>query len=293
MMGSLLRAGDAVTITIEKESREWGYNPCPDGTAATVVGFEETYHGRILGLAPGVYANEFWVRLRFADGKESTEFAGRIELTDKEESERRVAAYREALRLDPDYWKNSRQRLRDLPGTPFWEMDWVRAARTSGVVSIYERMPPSCRPEILQVVGIDYHHLATKCLDGSKFPAYRISSKVGAGWDTSASEDDLVLEERGPVWKHYHKEPLSFPSLREEGNFFDWIGEADEVRNPASGLYAWTKEEALEAIRKGIAHGFSASNGLFGDGPYISVKRFKDPGLGARIAVATLEGFGR
>ncbi len=31
MIGALVKIGDRVKIYIEKENREWGYNPCDDG----------------------------------------------------------------------------------------------------------------------------------------------------------------------------------------------------------------------------------------------------------------------
>ena len=35
MIDELMRIGDEVAITIPQENREWGYNPCPDGTKAS------------------------------------------------------------------------------------------------------------------------------------------------------------------------------------------------------------------------------------------------------------------
>jgi len=57
MIDDTVRIGDEVIVTIPKENRDWGYNPCPDGTKATVLGFSETHHSRIdeLGIKPGVY----------------------------------------------------------------------------------------------------------------------------------------------------------------------------------------------------------------------------------------------
>lgn len=43
MIDELMRVGDEVAITIPQENREWGYNPCPDGTKAIILGFSEIY----------------------------------------------------------------------------------------------------------------------------------------------------------------------------------------------------------------------------------------------------------
>lgn len=93
------------------------------------------------------------------------------------------------------------------------------------------------------------------------------------------------------MWKHYHREALSFSSLKEEANFFKAIGEYEEVRNPKNDLYCWNKDEVLDAIKSGAVHGFSLSS-FFGSEPRINAHRFKDEALGRRVAEATLNGFG-
>lgn len=284
-----IRVGDQVAITIPQENRKWGYNPCPDGTKATILGFSEIHYGRLdnFGLKPGVYVNRAWVKLRLEDGREHTELSGRLEPTDKAEYERRLVHQQE----HPDDWR-SKEFIRELPETPFWEGDFVRVRGRSVPTSVYSEMPPKRDPDVFQVIGIDYHYLTQKTMVGTKYPAYKISSKLGAGWHTSASEDDMVLVERGPVWKFYHNEPISFSDIEEEANFFESLGHTEEIRNPTNGFYKWTKEEVLDAIRKGFVHGFSVSSGFFGSGPSISAKRFRNEDLGRRVAQATLKGFG-
>ncbi|MDA2922976.1 hypothetical protein MYX07_06970 [Patescibacteria group bacterium AH-259-L07] len=293
MIDELMRIGDEVVITIPRENRECGYNPCPDGTKATILGFSEIHYGRLgnLGLQPGVYVNRAWTNLRLEDGREHTEYTYRLELTDKDESNRRLAEFRKRQQENPDNWRN-KEFLRELPETPFWEGDFVRVRGRSAVTSVYSEMPPEHDPDVFQIIGIDYRYLTEKTQVGTKYPAYNISDKLGSGWHTSASEDDMVLVERGPVWKLYHDEPITFDDIKEEASFFESLGHTEEVRNPANGLYKWTKEEVLEAIQRGIIHGFSVSSGLFGSGPSISATRFRNEELGARVAQATLEGFG-
>lgn len=279
MIEAVMRVGDEVTITIPKENREWGYNPCPDGTIAVVLGFSEIAYGRLsnLGVKPGVYVNRSWVLLRSRKEGSLTEFSGYLEFADKAEYERRVALYRRHQQEWPSGWRD-KEFLRDLPETPFWEGDIVRVSSSDN--------------RQLQIVSIDYANLAEKTQLGGKYPAYRVSDSLGAGWHTSASEDDMVLIERGPVWKLFHDEPVTFGSLVEEAQFFQQIGHFEEVPNPRNGLYSWTREEALEAIRAGIIHGFSLSGAFLGLSSSIRAIRFTDEDLGKRVAQATLEGFG-
>jgi hypothetical protein len=238
-----------------------------------------------------VYINRAWTKVRLENGHEYSEYTGRLELTDKAEYERRLVAFRKHQQENPDNWRN-KEFLRELPETPFWEGDFVRTRGRSAVTSVYSEMPPDRDPDVFQIIGIDYHYLTEKTQVGTKYPAYKISSKLGAGWNTSASEDDMVLVERGPVWKFFHDEPISFGDIKEEAQFFESLGHTEEIRNPANGLYSWTKDEVIAAIKSGLAHGFSMGAGFFGSGPHISAKRFKNEDLGRRVAAATLEGFG-
>lgn len=275
---AVMQVGDQVTITIPKENREWGYDPFPDGTKAVILGFSEIAYGRLdnLGVKPGVYVNRSWVILNSWEEGPLIQFSGRIELVDQKEYARRVALYRQHQQESPGDWRD-KEFIRDLPETPFWEGDIVR------VSSLDNRQ--------LQIVSIDYVRLTEKTYYGATFPAYKVSDNLSAGWHTSASENEMVLVERGPVWKLSHDEPLTFGSLAEEARFYERIGHVEEVPNPKSGLYSWTKEEVLDAIRDGIVHGFSVSGSFLGTKPSICAKRFTDENLGKRVAQATLEGF--
>jgi hypothetical protein len=292
MIDDLLNVGDQVIVNIDKESREWGYNPCPDGAKATVLGFSEITYGRIgnCGLKPGVYVNRSWARIRLEDGHEYAEWTGRLELCDQDEYARRMEEFRQRQAENSDNFSTD-EFLRDLPETPFWEGDFVHVSRRSAISVVYDNIPPEQEPETFQVIGIDYGKLDSKTVAESKYPVYKISDKIGGGWHTSASEDEMELAERGPVWKYYHNEPIKFSSLAEEAAFFGLIGETMEVRNQASGLYRWTKEEVLDAIKAGLVHGFSLDGGFLGGAPSIRAIRFKNEELGKRVASATLEGF--
>lgn len=282
MLNELLKSGDTVTITIPKENREWGYNPCADGTKAMVIGFAEIHHGRLdnFGHKPGVYVNNFWAKLRMPDGQEHTMSSCFLKLVaDAAEIKRREDARSDRNKRDPYHWRSDGF-LRDLPETPFWEGDRVR---------VRSNLPGT---DNLCIIGIEYDRLSDKTDAGTPYPAYRISSQLGGGWHSYATADQITLIERGPVWKFFHDEPVTFANLKDEAAFFQRLGHTDEVRNPANQLYSWTKEEVLGAIHDGLAHGFSMSSGFFGSSSSISALRFHNAELGARIAKATLTGFG-
>lgn len=86
--------GDRVSIHIPKDNRDWGYNPCPDGTQAIVLGYRGIAYTddpakvgdtRFYSLGTsrlGAHINACWVRLMFDDGREHTEFESRLRLVE-------------------------------------------------------------------------------------------------------------------------------------------------------------------------------------------------------------------
>lgn len=270
MIDKLMDVGDRVVITIPPEARAQGYNPCPDGTKATILSFTEIHYGRFwnFGLKPGVYVNRAQVKLRLKNGREHTEWSDRLELTSK--------AFQMDRQKKPGDWHNNEEFLRDLPETPFWEADFVKVDGRSS--------------KVFQIIRINYPYLTELTRIGTNYPAYIISSKLKAGWNMPVSEDALTLVARGPVWKFYHDEPIAFDDIQEEALFFEMLGHTEEVQNPATGLYKWTKEEVLDAIRRGVVHGFSVSNHFLESEPLFDAKRFRNEDLGRRVAEATLQG---
>lgn len=297
MIGELFKVGDRVTIVICKENRDWGYNPCEDGTEATVTGFSTITYGRInnFGYGPGVYVNHAWITVKTDDGKEWSEWSGRLTMVDEEEYKRRVAVWREKGGMGCKEYKT---KLRDIPETEFYEGDKVACAE---IQNRWEYMEGGS-PKYLRIANIHFEYMKEdgtmqKCNDGvTDMPLYDVSPEDSTGCYTSTRPDDLTLIERGNVWKWFHDEPLSFKDLSEEASFYRAIGRTEEVRNPASNNYAWTKDEILDAIRDGRVHGFSVSGPLFGfaQGPedlHHHAIRFLDEEVGKRVAAATLEGF--
>lgn len=209
-LGELLRIGDTVVVTVDREARDWGYNPCPDGTRAEVIGFGEIDHDRRrqFDREPGIYVNKSWVTIRLEDGKEIHLGHWNLDLADKDLEKQRSAEYRAAGGFGPG-WQRTLIRLRDLPETPFWEGDRVRARAVSPLVVSVPAMKDEetgRKPDEFVVCRIDYFRLNKKTMHGGAWPAYEISSSMDAGWWTSARAEDLTLIERGAIWKSAHVE---------------------------------------------------------------------------------------
>lgn len=278
---SIFREGDKVVIIIPAENREWGYNPCPNGTVAEVIGFGEIDYGYAnnFGYEPGVYKNKCWVRLLMPDNTQHTEFEGRLQLVDNEEEQRRRAVY--------DWTEDGKERLRDLPVTDFIEGDVV--------TSLYldERNFPNKRAVISQV---HYDYIGKFCSDNiTPMPTYSLSDKFPSGWSMGIRHVDeihLKLVERGNVWKYWHNEPIAWNSVEEQANFYNMLGQIDEIKNPASGNYGWTKDEAVDAIYNDVGDCISVSS-MFGSNPVTFVKRFRDRELGEKVRQLTMKGFPR
>ena len=262
MIDSLIEIGDKVIVTIPQENREWGYNPCKDGTIATVVGFSERYVGRYRNfIRPGVYESRVWVKLKDPDGKIWSELSARIELEDKEEYADREIKWRSEKCLQKEIL------IRELPEDKFYPLDKV----TSFI---------DWKKENFIVLDREYNW--------EKSP-YRVEYEKGAGY-TCIDEDKLTLISRGNCWNYYHNLPLVFSSLKEEAEFYKNINQTISIPNPNSTKlpYSWTLGEALEQIKLGNAHALSVSGGFFGASPHLEVIKYNNVTLGEKLAQQTL-----
>ena len=285
MLSDILEIGDVVVITIPDENRSWGYNPCPDGTEATVIGFSEISYGRInnFGHKPGVYKNKSWVSVKHSETDMDISSCF-LEMKDQEKCEKLSNAFHKQTDSDRQSHIDDNF-LRELPKTPFWEGDTVIWNTGSCEQCHWDQFS-------LVVVDIDYQFLLRKTDSRNKRPVYyQLSNAFHAGRYTTERESNLKLGNRGNVWKYFHNDELKFEDLKEEANFFMMLGDVKEVRNPETNVFSWTKESALEAIKNGIAHGFTLCSTFFGPTSRISVWRFNNEELGKRVAQATLEGF--
>lgn len=254
--------GEEVIVNISDESRSWGYRPFANGEVLKVIEYSTIHNGRTnnFGNEPGLYYNTSWLTVEDKNGKRET--VNHLHLQNMPGAE---------------YGSVERAELRigDLPETNIWEHDIV-----------------SRNGEVMKVIAIEYDSIGMFCNDGiTPMPIYRCDLN-GGGYSTFR-ESDLTLVERGNIWKRANGRRMEFESLNEEANFYQQVGEVDEVRNPSDGLYRWTKEEALDVIQQGVAHGFSSGVSPFTGTESISVIRFRNELVGERVRGATLVGFGR
>jgi hypothetical protein len=279
-LGQLLQVGDTVIINIPDDNWSWGYHPVErqSGIEAKITGFGEIHYHRhqTYGKEPGVYTNHSWVTLDILG--EKTISSSFIDLKDKMEYDSRCAS-RNIREFD-----TNQKPIRPLPETKFWEGDIVKLNRSVGY------------PEYLHnecyVRQVNYQDLKCKRIDGSPMPEYDIAVVGGCGAYVGVNESSLELVRRGNIWKYYNGEQPSFADLREQAEFFYMIGKMEEIANPATGSYAWTLNEALQAIRDGVADCFKATKGLFGtDDLNHRVFKVKDRDLGEKLREATVFGF--
>lgn len=286
MISDTIQVGDRVIVTIPKDNRDWGYNPCQDGTEARVTGFSEIDYGRTgsYRIKPGIYVNNSWPKIIFDNGEEIYINSCYIDLVDKVEQDRRKGAFHDNQKKNPNYWITDKIFIRDLPETPVWEGDVVN------ILAHQYEYPNHV------ITRIDYLSLNKQTSHGSKYPAYSFSSSMSAGWHASACEDNIHLVSRGNIWKYYHNEPISFNDLREEMDFYMLLGQYVEMPNPITRIYNWTKNDILVAIKDGVGHSIQGMRTPFtpiwDNSHKLRLIKFDNEDLGSRVAQATLKGFG-
>lgn len=251
--------GDTLTVKIDKETRSNGYNPCPDGMKVTIVSFGEIAYGRTgnFGREPGIYDNRCWVNVKLPNG---------------EIKELGTHCFEEVVEYDFD----NKKKIRDLPETPFWEMDIVRIKDSP---FFFDEHNDRCI-----VIGIEFHWEKR-----NGHYAYHIEYEKGQRGSTYIDGSNLELIERGKVWNYHHGLPLTFKDIRDEGDFYKAIGQVKEVKNPKTNNYNWKNmDDILDAIKLGIADGFYVSNFIITSNSAI---KYNNTDVGKRIAQSTLKGF--
>jgi hypothetical protein len=263
----LLMINDVCVVKIEKESREWGYNPVDDNTEVVIVAFGSIYHGRTTlydSMEPGLYLNDSYPIVRKSDGTLLSINSCYLSLKNKKlENERRK---------EKKFFKKIK--IQDLPETPFYEMDVVKIKGNE---------------EIATISRIDYQCLNSFCNDKvTPYSCYGLNLRCGVY--TYRNADDIELVKRGNVWNEFHNLPLVFNSLSEEAEYAKQRGKYVEVKNPKLNLYSWNDpKDIVEAIQNKIVHGIVSSSGFFGLGNSITAIKFHDEDLGNRVSKVTLE----
>ncbi len=261
MNSLLIQIGDNVTINIDEESRQWGYNPLPNGTKVKVIGFGEVYYHRTqnFGHRPGIYVNKCLVKIKTKDNDEHNINHVFLTLNDKKEYKKRTDKYKK----DPELIEQ-RTFLRELPETPFWEWDVVQ-------------IPFTKEEHVIQ--GIDYNWINP----GEHY--YRVSKEITGSTQSIAC--GIKLLKRGNVWKFDHNEPITFSNIREEAYFYQTIGHIREIKNPNTNNYNWTKQEIIQAMKNGTVHGFYGD--ILGESLHKIAIVYNNGEVGSRIRKAVLD----
>ena len=301
MLDHIIRAGDRVRMKMDADSRKWGCKGVDDGTLGTVTG-----RNRATGIIqsryprysrePGLYAKDAGILVKWDEYPEGVDPNDRdynhvsavsLEPADTFRKEYEARLNAEWPVNNPDGTPNRNfdiikegdrldkmERIGDLPETEFWELDIV-----------------SWRGDRYRIHHINYGRWGpegTHCYSMQEVDENNVYKRNGS---TTVDPSELVLLERGNVWREAHGEPLIFSSFEEEIDFANGMGRSDSVRNPRHGLYSWTLEEVLEAIKDGQVDGFTNPTTPFSGTRRINATRFHDRNLGERVRQETMNGF--
>lgn len=295
VLEQFIQLGDKVRVYIDDESRAYGHPQLAfefDGKIGEVVGFaqNESIHDRSYSGKTGVYSKRGLPLVRFEDGTGDFFGAANLSFVDEDLKTSRQDARTARGGHETDEQYSNTTWLRPLPETPFWEGDIVQVVseRWGGNFGAACKGCPTSA--ILKVDRIDYY----SALKDPEKLYYNVSGKYASGHGTgqvSVKAPELILVERGNMWKYHHGEPLMFIDLQDEIRLHMNTHRVHEVKNPKYDLYRWSLKEAVTAVREGTVDGFCVSNGFFGSGPSIRVQRFEDRDLGERVRAKTIEGF--
>lgn len=279
---------DEVIITIPKENREWGYNPCPDGSKGKIIKFGEIAHGRVgENTRPGIFVNDFHQYILLENGKVISVGGHCVEYVDLELNEIRLQEARKENQLG-FLQKYENKYIRPLPETDYYEGDYIQ------IHCPILNEKPYIQP--FKVAGIKYDYIGKFCDDGiTEMPLYEYifkwkesDGKIIESGSSSTNTQNSKLVCRGNVWKYHHGEPLLFDTEEDEIKF--WIslsGVTVEVKNPATGNYDWKNiTHFKDALYNDIVDGCKKINVLG-----ISTFRFVDRSIGEKVRQYFLKNF--
>lgn len=299
MIREQYQIGDRVVMQMDREARSWGRKGAPDGTVGIIEGRNryEQYRGYEdirYSYEPGLYAANGALIVRWIELPEGSVLSDYIEqlgsdclrLQDSDEQKRREEEYRNMTLEERDALRAKvvdEKKIGELPEAMYLTGDEILMLEDGESDREHYRY---------HISSIKYNF---RFNDGTVEHLYDISISVrdtgqSAG-STARLAKDIELVQRGNVWRKVHNEPLLFTDINEEASFARSMGQTEEMRNPSDGLYRWTKDEVLNAIRNGIVDGFVLSSAFFSAEKFISAMRFKDRDLGERVRRATLDGF--
>lgn len=261
VLDSYIRIGDRVAVLIDRETRGWAgkqYEHIPDGTEGTVIGFNRNVkyvnRNRVYDDKPGKYKSNGLAIVKWDNGGNDRMSAHHIGPVNQ--------LVHDFRRFEVDYKKafDMNEYICPLPELPYWEGDIVKTKE-----SMLRAHGGDNRDLI--ITSIDYYHLDQFCNDGvTPMPIYDV--KLAGMTDspmTRIRESDIeALIDRGNYWKLEHEEPLVFKDINEKLDFYNSIGQTQQVRNPRNNAYAWQIDEVAEAIKAKTVDYCVVGNSLFG-----------------------------
>lgn len=291
MLDHSVRIDDDVVLDCsDRYSNPW--DKVPNGTKGKVVAREiVTRHrgrygiDRYFGRQSGIYQELGNPSVLFETGQQVVVPTHLLKWVDDEVVyAQRLAAYRAmpGTSVERDAILNQTTRIADLPNTKFWEGDICKII--SGDFAFYGDERGLVRVQSIQWNWDDTpYHVEW---------VHPVTLEYASRGSTYLKDANLELVQRGNVWREAHGEPLIFRNIEEEVIYAHNTGRTDEVRNPATGNFAWTKNEVLKAIEENIGHAFVVSGHPFVfDAGHISVWSFHDADLATRARKAVLNGF--
>lgn len=245
------KVGDQVVLDLQDRKLK----DVSDGETVTIIDFAERYSGRTdgIGVPPGLWKNYSYATVRDARGNDHDIHSSHL------------------LPLPGrDYVGLPRERVGDLPETPFWEWD---------LVEIYDG-----RKGMVSTIG--YGDLEASPDE----PAYWVTfpdTGNGEGFHAHA----LTLVERGDVWRHYHGEEIDFESAADEAALHHTLSLVTSVINRETRRFGFSWGEAVQALRNGEADVIVHNWTVITDDPGYNVQCYSidDLAAGERCRTAFLE----
>ncbi len=285
-----IEINDKVVVNVSAESRSYAVYP-PNGLPGTVVGFNQYdhVHDRLCKGKTGIYSKRGAPLVRFEDRTGRFFSASDLAFVEPGLKEARMAARAARGGYETDEEYSTDTWLRELPETAIWEGDTVNVLlpNRKGFGGPYE---DSATSAVLKVTSIDYGK-ENDDLYPTRFNVHGTYANGASTGTIFVQAKDLVLVDRGNLWRHHNNTPLVFKDILDEIKFANMMHKVEEIRNPESQLYTWTLVQAVTAIRQGVADALGVHHGLFGSGPTTRVSRFEDRELGERVRAKTLAGF--
>ncbi len=276
------KIGDEIIVTVPKENRDWGYDPCRDGSKGKIIEFGETYEGRTGSYnLPGVYHNKYWFVILLESGKKVNLGSHCVDYLDPNLDTIRLKEVQEEIRTKTSRQLDKEKFVRPLPETDCYEGDIIRILGEG-----YRDM----KGQEYRIVSLNYHYIDTFCNDNvTEKPIYdfatRFPNDEGVLFECgtcSVNRKNSELVSHGNVWKYHHGEELSFNSEEEEIKFWCSLsGLKDEVKNPITGDYNW----------RNIDHFKKALYDDIIDGRESSTFRFVDRSIGEKVRQYMIKNF--